>query len=615
MISMRHRLLTGWRLGVTNVCRVLWYRIGVQLGLNPVRRLSEVTPVGPYFSSPSVELSTTFSGLKTSDSDAFMVFGCKVVSPSKNGFPLWGQSVLTGVESGNQPWWRLPDFIEGLGDIKGVWEASRFDWVLHFAKRALLGEVDAVVQLNNWLFNWCEKNPPYIGANWKCGQEASIRVMHLAVTAQMLGQSKVTAPELLALIRIHLLRIAPTIKYAIAQDNNHGTSEAAALYIGGSWLAQSVECEREKGEALNWMKLGRKWLENRARRLIESDGSFSQYSINYHRVMIDTYAMAEYWRKAEGLPKFSNLTLNRLQAATAWLGNMVSPNGADTPNLGANDGARLLPLSSANFRDVRPTVQLATALFLERRAYGPRGTWDEPLEWLGISVPEATISYQHSVQYDAGGYAVLRNPAAMALFRYPRFRFRPSQADLLHVDFWLGSLNVLRDAGSYSYNCCEPWLSYFPSSAAHNTIQFDQRDSMPRLGRFLFGAWPKARNVTGITLENGVQTVSAGYCDWKGASHHRSIDLSESGLCVSDDVENFESAAVLRWRLAPGNWVWEDGWLIGNGVRLRVQTSQPVKRCELVEGWESRYYTRKTPLPVLEVEVEQAGRLTTELRY
>lgn len=51
---------------------------------------------------------------------------------------------------------------------------------------------------------------------------------------------------------------------------------------------------------------------------------------------------------------------------------------------------------------------------------------------------------------DAGGYSLLRRGAVFALPRYPRFRFRPSQADALQVDPWLGGINHLRDAGSYS---------------------------------------------------------------------------------------------------------------------------------------------------------------------
>lgn len=611
---MSHFLLkaiAAWRLGVVNIGRALWYRLGVRFGLNQVKRLAEAMPIGPFFSAPVVQVPEprplVYFELRP--------FGRSADFPSENRVPLWHRSVLTGVEAGQDTWWQLPDFIEGLGDIKGVWEASRFDWVLGFAKQSLAGEGGALAQLNEWLTDWCEKNPPYIGANWKCGQEASIRVMHLAMAAHLLGQVADPAPGLLDMLRVHLRRIAPTIQYAIAQDNNHGTSEAAALFIGGSWLVSVGRQEDAGHEAEGWMKLGRKWLENRARHLIEPDGTFSQYSLNYHRVMLDTYAMAELWRQTLDLPGFSAVLIERLQAATAWLGNMVSPDGADTPNLGANDGARLLPLANTDYRDVRPSVQLASVLFAARRAYREPGPWDEPLAWLRIPAPQLANEYPCSRQYDDGGFAVLRDRLAMMLFRYPRFRFRPGQSDLLHVDFWLVGENLLRDAGSYSYNCEEPWLSYFPGSEAHNTVQFDGRDAMPRLSRFLFGAWPKAIDVSSLREKDGRQAMAAGYRDWKGASHYRSLSLEEGTLCITDDIAGFDKSAVLRWRLAPGDWHWEGDWLVGHGCSLRVTANQPIKRCELVEGWESRYYSQKTPLPVLEIEVEEAGKLTTELRY
>lgn len=609
------KAITAWQLGVVSIARALWYRLAVKFGWNPVKKLVELPPVGPFYSACKVPVTDCSRGLNGVVGYEPMAFGLKAQFAFERGFPLWHQSVLTGVETGNEPWWVLPDFIEGLGDIKGVWEASRFDWVLAFAKQISTGDKGAIARLNSWLADWIDKNPPYMGANWKCGQEASIRVMHLAMAAQILDQ--VTGPPqgLLDLIRIHLRRIAPTIQYAIAQDNNHGTSEAAALFIGGSWLAQEANDEQLARDAKRWMEQGCKWLENRARRLIEPDGSFSQYSLNYHRVMLDTYAMAELWRRQLGLPPFTQVLITRLQGATAWLGNMVSPGGTDTPNLGANDGARLLPLADSDYRDVRPSVQLASVLFSGARAFEGDGSWNQPLQWLKISPPGITRNYSFSRQYDDGGFVVLRGGAAMLLFRYPRFRFRPGQSDLLHVDFWLDEVNLLRDAGSYSYNCEEPWQSYFPGVAAHNTVQFDGRDAMPRLSRFLFGAWPKAHNVKRLAVAEEKQTVSAGYCDWKGASHHRAIVLTENGFSVTDEVGGFKKSAVLRWRLAPGEWCWDGGWLVGSGVRLRVTGTQSLKRCELVEGWESRYYSRKTPLPVLEIEVEEAGRLTTELRY
>ena len=80
----------------------------------------------------------------------------------------------------------------------------------------------------------------------------------------MLGQVSRPEPGLPALLAVHLKRIAPTLHYAMAQDNNHGTSEAAALFIGGSWLASLGLPGGER-----WARRGRHWLENRAERLTE----------------------------------------------------------------------------------------------------------------------------------------------------------------------------------------------------------------------------------------------------------------------------------------------------------------------------------------------------------
>jgi hypothetical protein len=50
-------------------------------------------------------------------------------------------------------------------------------------------------------------------------------------------------------------------------------------------------------------------------------------------------------------------------------------------------------------------------------------------------------------------------------------------------------------------------------------------------------------------------------------------------------------------------------------VTIGVSSTVPVLRGELVQGWESRHYLEKTPVPVLEVEVKQSGTLTTEVNW
>lgn len=524
--------------------------------------------------------------------------------------PHWLSNPLTGhcVKAPERGWWDIPDFDDSVGDIKLVWELSRMDWTLAFAQRIRNGDRESLSRLNHWLHDWCKKNPPYRGPNWKCGQEASIRLMHLAMAALIMGQVNEPEPGLLALMHLHLRRIAPTLQYAMAQDNNHGTSEAAALFIGGSWLAALGVAEGER-----WEKTGRRWLENLATRLIGADGSFSQHSLNYHRVMLDTFCMAEVWRRHMGLPFFAASCYERVLAAATWLYNLISPQNGDGPNLGANDGARLLQLTDTVYRDYRPSVQTAMVLFASQRAYARKGPWDYPLYWLGIPLPEKASPAPASYVSDVGGFAMLRCGAALVVLRYPRFQFRPSQADALHLDLWVDGVNLLRDAGTYSYNSEPYWMNYFTGTSGHNTVQFDDRNQMPRLSRFLFGDWLKTSYIEPLINDEGETRFAAGYRDGFKVSHKRHVCLSNSRLRVTDEVDGFQHNAVLRWRLAPGEWRLAGTGVVNGAQTLSVQASMPIIRCELVEGWESRHYHEKTPVPVLEIEVRHRGTFKTDV--
>lgn len=592
-------------LGIANIFRVLWFRFSVRSRINPVRRLRAAIPQGRFFSA-EICCDETNSGYEYKPrAFGYLPYG-KGVAP-----PDWHLNILTGNRFPNpeRPWFAIPDFADTQGDIKGVWEPSRLDWVLGFAREFREGNYSSLAKLEEWLEDWVRANPPYCGPNWKCGQETSIRTMHLAMAAILLEQVDRPEPALLHLVEVHLQRIAPTILYAIAQDNNHGTSEAAALFIGGSWLASQG---RQNGEY--WQNKGRKWLENRAHHLIEPDGSFSQYSVNYHRVMLDTFSMVELWRRKLSLPEFSRHWYGKSVAATDWLRAMLQPNG-DAPNIGANDGARLLPLSATDYRDFRPSVQLAAALFRNERVVPEVGEWDVPLRLLEVDAPVRQAPAVGSQLFDCGGYATIRENGCFVLFRYPRFRFRPGQGDALHVDFWLSGENLLRDGGSFSYNTEEPLQSYFPGVRAHNTVQFDDREPMPRVSRFLFGEWLKTSTFEPLKVTSEGQWVAAGYRDYLGARHTRRLSLSDGMLRIEDDVSGFHVKAILRWRLQPGDWKVSGQSVTFSGVKIEVSADVPLKRVELVEGWESRYYGQKTPLPVLEVEVASVGSLVTDITW
>lgn len=601
------RVRTAHALGVQNVARVAMYRFGLRFGLNRAQRLRTVLPEPPFFLAPPV--SAGAPGIARRNCSDLACFGWKRM-PLDGPPPNWHQNIISGVSLGStdRPWWEIPDFNQTVGDIKTIWELSRWDWVVQLAQCAVQGEISCLDRLNDWLGDWIRHNPAYQGPNWKCGQEASIRLMHLALAALLLGQHRSASPALRKLVRAHLRRIEPTLSYAVAQDNNHGTSEAAALFVGGTWLG-SV---RPRREYARWARLGRHWLENRVKRLIEEDGSFSQYSVNYHRFMLDTLSMAELWRAKLGLAPFSPRFRRKAESATTWLKAFVQE-GGDVPNIGANDGAQLLRLTEADYRDYRPSVQLASALFSGRSAFTGDGQWNEPLRWLGIPVPTGAAEPETSRLFDDGGYAVLRKGPAVMYLRYPRFRFRPGQADALHIDLWLAGENLLRDAGSYSYNAPPPWQGYFSGTEGHNTMQFDGRQQMPRIGRFLYGAWLEPVAPPVLEQREGAVECAVGYTDSRGAAHHRRILLTAEALHVHDRATGFREKATLRWRLSPGIWRL-NGHTISDGARsIKVSADVPITRFGLTTGWESRYYLQKSEVPVLEVEIDRPGTLETRI--
>lgn len=607
------KIRTILRLGLKNVFIVIWYRIRLKSGTHPGCKITAKVPSGPFFDR-SLEAPLGLLSVSNWVSSANL-FG-HINIPLSNFPPKWTTNPLTRecFSLPLKPWWKISDFEEKTGDIKLIWEQSRMNWVVPFAQRARNGDQASLVKLNQWLEDWIIKNPPYFGPNWKCGQEASIRIINLCCGAMILKQEINPMAGLQKLVRLHLRRISATIPYAIAQDNNHGTSEAAALFIGGSWLKASGLPEGDKYE-----NLGRKWLENRVGKLVQNDGSFSQYSLNYHRMALDTFSIVEVWRRRLNAEELSPNFYKSAFKASTWLYQMVCPNSGDGANLGANDGAHLLQLTDSSYRDFRPSVQLASALFQKRKAYSQLLFCDLHLGWLGIDNEYSKSEEYVNCDFDSGGFKILRSSNTMVVFRYPKFSFRPSQADAMHIDFWINGINFLRDAGSYSYNSIPDMSAYFNGTISHNTVQFDDRDQMPRLGRFLYGSWLKTKYVSPVSFKNGYSRCSASYRDYQGAEHSRQVNLSDTNLRICDEVKGFREKAVIRWRLSDSKSnleFIENGVKVKNGLCVIVVTSNtPIVRADIVQGWMSMFYTQKQSVPILEVEISGAGIITTDVRW
>ncbi|MFW5731413.1 MAG: alginate lyase family protein, partial [Desulfonatronovibrionaceae bacterium] len=494
-------------------------------------------------------------------------------------------------------WTELPDFHPQVGDIKNVWEASRFEWLVTLARAyAVTGEAAYLSTLNSWLKDWVEKNPVNIGPNWKCGQEAAIRVFDLLLAALILQQWQAPSPALQEFIFRHLQRIKTNIRYALAQDNNHGTSEAAALFIAGNWLAETGFIK-----ASGFARKGRAHLEERVVKLVEKDGSFSQHSVTYHRVMLDTLCFAEIWRKKMDQPFFSSDFYDKARAASDWLWMLSDEESGNAPNLGSNDGAMFLNSHGCDYRNFRPGIQLSQALF-RNQAFFPDGPWDEPLYWFDINKEDLQIEpplKQNKILDQS--YAVMQSGNSWGMLRLPGYRFRPGHNDVLHFDLWFNGKNICRDGGSFTYNPGDAGLDkYFKSVLAHNTASFDKQEQMPRIGRFLMGRWIKPDFVSNIeSNHDGTMSCRAAYTDHLGRTHQRCIEWKNDVWKVVDQFKGNYEMVQARYRLLPEQYSINGHILTASWGQMEVLT--PDCEVRLEKGLESLYYWEKQDVELLVV--------------
>lgn len=608
-MSLRLKSKAYWRLGASSLFDVLVYRVGLKSGLHPVLRINPAElPAGDFFAPPASK-KAGFSATEIWQ-DRPWAFG-RPAGPFSDAPPDWHANILTGarVPNPSAPWQKIATFSEQIGDIKTVWEASRFDWVIAFAQASGCGDDAALTKLNSWLANWASQNPAYYGPNWVCGQEASLRVAHLALAAVILGQVFEPSPPLLALLLNHLRRIKPTIAYARGQNNNHATSEAMALFVGGLWLEKCGETAVIRAEAAAFHVAGRKLMEERVRRLIFGDGGFAQYSIVYHRLMLDSLSVTEYWRSILNAERFSETFYEKALAAVDWLAHFTDPKTGDAPNLGSNDGAWLLPIGPGSFRDFRPSCALASSLFSGRSYFSDCTAAKEMLAWFGLQQKNsgsAPSEFSAKVFADSG-IVILQNGKTRAFIRLPGYAFRPVQADALHVDIWHDGQCLLQDAGTYSY-AANDW-QYYPSTAAHNSIEFDGRDQMPRLGRFLYGEW-----LTRDLLETTENSATVRYVDYWGAIHQRTITVQdEFQIDVVDKISGNFKNAVLRWRpnelaITPTKTGFQNP-----RSNVSVTGDAEITRLEMTPHKTSTHYQQSVHIEALEVEVVQACTLHSRI--
>jgi hypothetical protein len=531
----------------------------------------------------------------------------------------------TEYERGKAP---IPFSGYPIRDLKFIWEPARFGWAFTLG-RAYCVSAEAKYAEAFWKYfeEFAEGNPAYLGPHWMNSQEVGIRLMALVWAAQVFQTAEASTAErrarLIESIAQHARRIPTTLVYARSQNNNHLVVEATALFTAGAALDQP-----------HWRAHGWEWLNRALRTQISTYGEYIQHSTNYHRLMLQSVLWADAILRGRG-EHWPSATLEALMRASHWLFSMIDPGSGRVPNLGANDGALILPLSSAAFDDYRPTVQAAARAFL--RIGLPPGKWDELSIWLGLRATERTA--------DSDAYMAehLRGKNSWGYLRASRFESRLSHMDQLHFDLWWRGENVAQDPGTYLYNAEAPWNNPLVSTRVHNTITIDEQDQMTRGGRFLTLDWSPAYSKRLLEVDERILGRMLAY--HKG---YRRLGLLHERVATVLADEHWEIRDNLIFK-KPGehifrlHWLLQDGeWEIGNresGTQIHVRSPHGwislsisgaplqdgdcqvtlVRAGELIygtgealpfEGWASRTYGEKVPALSLAFQVRSSKSLS-----
>lgn len=483
--------------------------------------------------------------------------------------PAWHVNPSTGYEYPRVHWSQISDDQPDRGDIKDVWELSRFSFGV-LLSRAYAATGDPRYSEAWWLAleDWAANNPPNTGVNWRCGQETSLRAMAICFALSVFGDAPVTTPDrsrLAAQILDALAdRVHTTLGYALSQRNNHAVSELAFLL--------SV---RARGEARSCRLLNEVLADQFA-----ADGSYIQQSFTYHRLAIQALQWLLVARP--DLPEpLAKQTRSVLARSRSFIARCMDPVSGSVPNYGANDGALLFPVTSSPRGDFRPL--LATLGLSER---GP----EEAALWLCTEgLPDVDLAAMPST------YQTLRGDRSLAMTRIGADRPRPGHGDQQALDLWIDGHNIVIDPGTYRYTAPAPWRNALTGPEVHSTVTTSHRPM--QVGRFLHEPMPSAQVMSRGSADDIEWIVSRRREG--GGELWRAIVRRGNAFAVVDLALAVD--ATVRWNLGDAAAVAEVS-LPPHAFELTSRDDDPPS------GWASPWYSVRHPMRVALVPLPAGGQ-------
>ncbi|MCE3296509.1 MAG: heparinase [Crocinitomicaceae bacterium] len=502
-------------------------------------------------------------------------------------------------------WSEIQDFNPTSGDIKYVWEKSRFAYLLTIMRYDFHFGQDHSKFVFEEIESWINANPVNQGPNWKCSQEISLRIFNWCFVLDYYRNSPELTPErfnrILHVIYWSLDHVYKNINFSrIAVRNNHAITET--LFLALSELMFPFFPETKK-----WAADGRKWFEQEVDYQVYDDGTYLQFSMNYHRVVIQLLSLG-ISVSARAQKPFSEKVSEKAYKSLDFLYQCLQEENGMLPNYGNNDGALFFPLSDQDYRDYRPQLNHLHHILTGRHIYADQAEITEDALWLpssSTSTMEAVSKKYGALSYPVGGFYLYRNEKSFTMIRCGKYKDRPHQADNLHLDVWIGGENVLRDSGTYKYNTDKIYSDYFTGTVSHNTVSIGDQSQMLKGGRFIWYYWSQA--LDGTMKENENEVIFEGRISCfryirRNIQHRRTVRISKQDLhWTVEDTINADGAS--------------QNWHFGKGAKpeMKSESNGSVIQPTTFPSYDSSYYGTKTGEESLYFEFGQ--EIKTEIQF
>jgi hypothetical protein len=395
--------------------------------------------------------------------------------------PRWHEEPITGGTARRVHWSRIkPLDYATVGDSKIVWELNRHQFLVTLGQAyRLTGNSRYAERVWELVDAWIADNPPGCGINWASSLEVALRSIAWCWTWRLADGDQLLDPAAqLRLVRateFHGRHVAKYLSHYFA-PNTHLTGEALGLcYLATAWPYL-------KRSAL-WWELGSRILVREAEAQIRSDGMHFERSVCYHLYTLDFllhYALLCHARSVRPPDVIVRAVARLADVAHA----LQRPDGL-LPNIGDDDGGRLLLLGGRAFLDPSESLAMAASLLRTAKWWPGADRGVEAVWAIGVDDFHAAAALAETHPntemrerlhiLSSSGFIVSRGDggdymAVSAGVQEPLPRcLGHLHDDALSVELWCAGKPVFVDPGTYTYTGDAQRRGWYRSAAAHNT--------------------------------------------------------------------------------------------------------------------------------------------------